>query len=535
MRACVIVVAVAFLLLMSNAFADGTIFAIFGKQRTIVEESEQVAFISWKDGIEQMVIKIGAKTAANEGNTFVWIFPVPADPKDVNVHHIKTLRYDIGGTELYKAVRRDVAEEAGKIFALSQIWPIIPYMIAKQMLEPSDWETSRDGVLASTNYGVTVHKKVDKYGLVSEVITAKDADGLRRYIKGKHGVELPREIEEVFSDYIGKNFTFVVTESNGLPDVYEIVEYWYGSPRAFMDDPAENSGSPKAMAVMVEFPTDRPYFPMKPTSVYGSSTIPITVCIDGFWEPNTWKEIKDKIKVEHRVEGYPPRIKGGGNFRGQFDKFTIVFVKAPSKYLKEDFYFESSSTAEKVNAIREHAAVVGIGIMLIIFGLSGAITWAVLSRRREELRKYITAGMASILTPIASFIVLKRAGITSQISINAPAFKKWWQNVAFYATGAFFAILTILLLSIPAAIMYGLITMLHSIGGAYAVAVGIMLYTAGGALFWAVVGAAILHLMGKKWGQDSATVSVQLPVPQVLAIIILNAVLYAVLKAVLLA
>lgn len=542
-----------FLFLIPIVFADGTIYAIYGKQQTIVEETEQVAFISWKDGIEQMILKIGAKTAAYEGSTYVWIFPVPADPETVTVYHIKTLRYDVGGTELHEAIIKDVEIGVDLIFTSSQVWPIIPLVIIyKYFIEPELTE----GVMAAINgYGVTVHKIIDKYGLVSEVITAKDANGLRRYIKDKHGVELPEEIEKAFSDYIGKNFTFVVTESKGLPDVGFIVRYWYGpfsdleelEKLGYIDLPPDlkrKLEGPKAMAVMVEFPTDKPYFPMKPTSIYGDRVIPITLCIDGFWEPNTWEEIKDNIKVEYRVDGSPPYITGDGSFRGSFDKFTIVHVKAPAKYLKEDFYFKKSDTAEAIYNIKKCAIVLSVIVVLIIFGLSGILTWMIFGKEKDKLSAYIIAGAASILTPIASLLVLKKTGITSNMNINLPVFKKKWQNVVFYGTGAFFGVLTIIAVSIAAICAYTLIIfpyledIIRSVILASKLLADVLTTiscAAGGALFCAFIGKGILNLMGKRWEKsNNIAISIQLPIPQVLAIIVLNLVLYVVLKVLML-
>jgi len=541
-----------FLFTISGIFADGTIYAIYGKQQTIVEETEQVAFISWKDGIEQMILKIGAKTAANEGSTYIWIFPVPADPEDVTVYHIKTLRYDVGGLELHEAIIKGVQIGTDIIFTSSQVWPIIPLIIIyKYFIEP---EFSRQGAITSINdYGVTVHKIIDKYGLVSEVITAKDANGLRRYIKDKHGVELPEEIEKAFSDYIGKNFTFVITESKGLPDIGFIINYWYGPFKElekleYIDLPPDlkrKLEGPKAMAVMVEFPTDRPYFPLKPTSIYGDRVIPITLCIDGFWEPNIWEEIKDNIKVEYRVGGSPPYITGGGNFRGSFDKFTIVHVKAPAKYFKEDFYFKKSDTAETIYNRGIYVIALSVAIvLLIIFGLSGILTW-IIFRGEGKLSAYILAGAASIFTPIASLLVLKKAGVRSNIKIILPVFKKRWQNIMFYVIGAFFTIPIIIAVSIAAIFTSALIILpylndfLSEIAArelliATLIILCIILCAAGGTLFCALIGRGILNIMSKRWEKsNNIVISIQLPIPQVLTMMVLNVVLFIMLKVVL--
>lgn len=518
MKRTTISIMLVFLLLMSNAFADGMVISIHRDpylleipskllRPTIVEESEQVAFISWKDGMEQMIIKIGIKAAVQENETYIWIFPVPAKPKDVVVYHIKYLHYNVKGKDLYKMTKGELKKNAEYIFTFSQIWPI-PFMIVDLYSSPGYYQASLRSEKSlgwigryAEDYGVTVHERIEKHGLVSEIITAKEANGLKRYIRDKHGVELPKEIESVFSDYIGKEFTFVVSESQGKP---------------------------KAMAVMVEFPTDVPYFPLKPTSIYGSSRIPIMVYIEGFWEPNKWREVEHRMVVKHGVEGNTPFIYGEEKFYGSFNKFTVVSLNTPSKYLKQDLYFKKSSTAEVVNFIREHLIVFSIIIILMLFSLSGIITWAILSRKWEELVKYVTAGVASIFTPIATLVVFKKAGISSKMNIEIPIFTNRRQNVVYYAIGIFFTMLVLALLGIPAIIIYRLMEMLHSIDVKEIVyIVAIIVYTIGGALFWAVVGAKLMRFISKKWQRIG---SVAVPLQQILLIIVINAVLYALVR-----
>ncbi len=507
MNSRIAILLVVMVILLSNAFADGGIVYIPHDYHThyqpnIVEESRQIAFIAWRDGMEQMVIKTEIKTAEHGNGTYVWIFPVPADPKDVAVYHIKTVEYHGGGKDLYTATKNEIKEQSDKIFVLSQIWPVIPAAFSG-LLSPIGMAGSAPtkaltGVASTLtknaeDYGVTVHETITEYGLTSEVITAKEANGLRMYIHDKYGVELPEEMERVFSDYIGKKFTFVVSESNGTPS---------------------------AMAVMVEFPTEKPYFPLKPTSVYGSEAIPITVYVDGFWEPNTWQEIEPRLNIEHRINGTPPKLSGDEKFWGKFKEFTIVSLVSPSKYLKDDFYFEKSTLAGLTNTIREHATIFSIIILLALFGISGILAWAVLSRKGDELAKYIVAGAASILTPIATIIVLKKAEIKGKY--NLPTFKKWWQNLLYYIAAAYTAVVAITAIISMLWLILALLSTAYS-DIAWAV-IGIPFMLGGWAILLAI-GGVPLYFMHKKWEHGDGV-----SVPALVLILVFNAILYGMLR-----
>jgi|GEM_PF-3758099 len=492
----------------SYVLADGMIITPSHEQRRVnlVNESRQIAFIAWKDGMEQMIIKTEIKTAVQNGKAHVWIFPVPAGPDDVVVQHIKRVEYYGGGKNLYDVTKSAVRKSADSTFIFSQVWPIIP---ASMLWTLSGSLTSTVGELgsaaraigtATSSYGVTVHETITGLGLTSQIITAKDPNGLRNYIRDKYGVELPDQIEKIFSNYIGKNSSFVITESNGVPE---------------------------AMAVMVEFPTDAPYFPLMPTSIYGSKMIPITIYVDGFWEPNEWRELAPRTEVEHRVSGTPPDVSGDEKFWGKFKKLTIISLTAPSKSLKEDFYLKKAELAEQTEFIREHATLFAIIILLAVFSVSGLATWILLSRRGDELSKYLVAGAASILTPIATAIALKVAGLRSDI--HAPAFEKWWQNVLYYTAATYTLIMALIaLVGFGAFVSYILLSHPGVNGGIeIAIALAFVLAIIGGGIFMVAIGAVPMYIMHRKWKRSNTGI----PVPQLLLILLLNAVIYWVVRA----
>ncbi len=485
----------------SYALADGVIIIPSRERVNLVNESRQIAFIAWKDGMEQMIIKTELNTAVQNGNVHVWIFPVPAGPDDVVVQHIKRVEYYGGGKNLYDATKDNLRKSADSVFIFSQIWPIIPAAILGTLPGGTTptigglGSTARAIGAATINYGVTVHETITGLGITSQIITARDPNGLRNYIQDKYGVELPDQIEKVFSNYIGKKFTFVVSESNGTP---------------------------KAMAVMVGFPTSAPYFPLMPTSIYGSKMIPITLYIDGFWEPNEWKELAPRTVVEHRVSGTPPDVSGDEKFWGKFKKFTIISLTVPSKSLKKDFYLEKATLAEQTEFIREHATLFAIIILLAVFSISGLATWIVLSRKRDELSKYVVAGAASILTPIATAIALKAAGIRNKIS--APAFEKWWQNALYYTAATYTIIMVLITLMGIGAFISNVLLGNPDInsGIEMALALAFALAIVGGGIFVVAIGAIPLYLMHRKWKHSDAGI----PVPQLLLVLLLNAVIY---------
>ncbi len=69
-------------------------------------------------------------------------------------------------------------------------------------------------------------------------------------------------------------------------------------------------------------------------------------------------------------------------------------ITAPSKNIQDDIYFERSKVT---NFVHEHTPIFSMMLVLAVSYTSGVLAWVILSRKREELVKYIIVGASRYL------------------------------------------------------------------------------------------------------------------------------------------
>jgi hypothetical protein len=228
--------AIIFLTVLSGVcFADGKAFVWVDRQsmRPVLEQ-EQRALILYKDGIEGMLISISLDLAENE-NAF-WIFPLPAEPKEIKIDLVDSFPRIKG-----KEPRMEFREYASSIpifGSLSQLYPICMCMPA----------------LGAR--GLHIHSEIEKWGIQAEVISVQSAEAMAEHLQAKGiGIEM-REFDP-FLAYFGDQYAFVLVS---IASAKEILDTFPDYNRGTVD---------RRPALYVEFPTDTLYFPLKPTSGYG--------------------------------------------------------------------------------------------------------------------------------------------------------------------------------------------------------------------------------------------------------------------------
>src|SRR3989338_4147024 len=137
-------------------------------------ENRQLAAIDFENGKETLLLAIEFKE--NSGKKMVWIFPVPAQPKDVQINIIDTFPY-FGG----RTVNQTKNDKSWSLFALSAVTQPIAWPFAMAALFFSPVYYAENALIGSDKamggYGpeynaIIVHDAVEKYGLRSELITA---------------------------------------------------------------------------------------------------------------------------------------------------------------------------------------------------------------------------------------------------------------------------------------------------------------------------------------------------------------------------
>ncbi|MFA5162581.1 MAG: hypothetical protein WC421_10085 [Elusimicrobiales bacterium] len=359
--------------------ADGCMIASKGMDFPV--ETDQYAYINYEKNNEQLMVSIGAAKDFTKG---VWLLPVPAVPEKVKLDIVENIP-DFLGQEIHEALNYRL-ERTKDLVLGSQLYPLI--LTRLNSILPYKVFGSAAGSLGSLGSknapaGVMVHQQVEKNGIVTELVTAREGDGLYNYFSGK-GLPINRGFIPVLDEYTGKDYSFVVSwvDKNGenLPVTAMDVLMYLNRQRASSGDLVKlrrryadtlwrsrklsdqdnaallaevakipglvdnvrkqmwQTRSPR-LAVSVTFPTDKLYYPLKLTSVYGSAVVPATIKIRGFVTPDVFKDIGPYIKTQYFI---------ADDYRFEYAKpiphkqgmYTKINLSAPGTSLTDDLWIE---------------------------------------------------------------------------------------------------------------------------------------------------------------------------------------------------
>ncbi len=332
-----------FALFIQPVLADGGMWYYQYNNWQLAKENQQLAAINYENGYEKMILAIDVQEL--KGERAAWLFPVPAEPQKVAIDVTS------GFPQLYgddiKSKADSAVSNAFLVSALSQVWPA-PFSIL--FLTGSFRATTGAAAPGAAGYGgynqdeVIVYEHIEKHGITTELVTAKDGHSLRRYYEMK-ALNMPTEAEQIVTDYTDKDYSFVVswisnvTQFNQESQQYQYPDYYYRYPY--------RTGN--TLGISVTFPTDKIYFPLKPTSVYGSEQIPILVTVMGHVTPELYPEIQ-QAQVNYYSQGYygvPTDLQYFFNDRTSINNlaYTTIKVTTPSKYLKDDLWVDNAAPA----------------------------------------------------------------------------------------------------------------------------------------------------------------------------------------------
>ena len=248
-----------FCLILKPVFSDGGMWYYDPQYEDwqLQNEEKQVCAINYEDGIQNMILEVNIPEI--NGEKAVWIFPLPAKPDDIEIDISEDFPA-FYGTEL-EDLKNDKVNESFFVIAASQVytWPLLLILSTLPGLAGSSGDAQNIYHQKYDELGsldVTVHEHIEKKGLTTELITAGSGGDFYDYLY-YHDLKLPMYSEKLFNEYIGKDYSFVIS--------------WLSDPKEF-----KRSGS---VGVYTSFPTEKIYFPLKLTSVYEEEEIPIFIYI----------------------------------------------------------------------------------------------------------------------------------------------------------------------------------------------------------------------------------------------------------------
>jgi len=418
---------VVFPILIPVVVSDGVIIDPWGLP---FEEGAQTAVVLWEDGLETLALHVSSTSP--EGS--FWLVPVPNRPELVAVSHVGSFTlsgYD-RGVEAWRAAKSWASFWFVGGALSSQLYPAIsPFSwlllyrlgirtppIYVPLIGDTEWLTREEGT-------VTVHEVVESFGLTSYVVTTDDADALYSFLYDI-GLKVPEAIKAVLANYLHQGSS--VARGVGFSFVVSKVGQWIAREAerpTNLSIPAQENLSrmptirPQGLGIVITFPSDAPFYPLIPTSVYGSKVIPIRLYLNGLWDPSSLQPLLPPstlgqplsafTKVEHFVYGHvsiytSPEVNPLSGT--ELSEYTLVTMNPPSKYLTTDLTFQPASL---VQLGANFSWVIGILTFLLCSVAASGITSVLLGERnKRQVAKWSVLGLSNSLTVLGYYWATSR-------------------------------------------------------------------------------------------------------------------------------
>ena len=357
--------ALVILILSSNVLADGGTYVIYSYGQdtlSLVPESRQYAFISHENGLEEL--RIAVKADLNGTQAF-WILPLPARPGDISVDVLSGFP-KLRGYEVESRVGY-LVNQAYPLMVLTQMYPIffVPLIIWQLGVFNMGGGAASSGALADS--GVVVETHLEKKGLTIEVLEADSWSALENYLQ-KRNVRLPEESKGIVGDYVGKKYSFVVT---WISNVSEYRGYAGGG----------------TLSMQAKFPTNRLYYPLRLTAVYGKRTVPINLYVKGFVTPEL-------------IEGVPSNVGYYVNEDGM--QYTKIAVNSQASNFVEDLWIDKGAPFRTTVAylLGLNVFIAPLLIFLLSSCLAALLAGLLVYRGKYTPLDYVKVGLYNLLTLI---------------------------------------------------------------------------------------------------------------------------------------
>lgn len=357
MRFSCFLAALALLLFPANLLADGCILSLAGEY---IPETEQHAYIEWKNGREKLYVATHAETST--GGTS-WILPVPAKPDQVKVKPVEEFP-KVG--RFYPAVK--TARHSLKVWMFSALMLDTGFCCCL----PGSLGVGLGGGAKSPEE-LVIHHHVEKLGMVVEVITTKSTGALDQYLAAKNlGVKAQKIT--ALAPYLQKDFSLIC---------------------AWVADPVE---AKKGRALSIEFPTPHVFFPLQPTRVY-TSDIKTSIFVKGWWQPTPGTQLPG-LRCRPGYNSTMPVTED--------DFLTHVELSASPQNWTEDLILEEGAPLA-LHVAREIDSI-WIVLHLSVGALCGLILpWLFVPKKNRNWGDWVLAGVAGlsiIFTIFASAFIL---------------------------------------------------------------------------------------------------------------------------------
>lgn len=388
----------------------------------VVREEAQYATINFDDGYEKMIIQITiGKDELTASDNAVWIFPIPSSSDDVDLDVVSGMYLPVFGGNMMRDLARQTLLKSFFWESSSQLYPS-PWTIMPITPPSTSLNNNRFyhmPLLGGGSYygqtNVTVSQHLDKFGLATEILTADSSQSLYSYLESKN-LLLPDDSKQILKEYVEMNYSFSISWINDT-DQFLAFSYW--------------TYDALDLGVSLGFPTEKIFFPLKLTRVYGNQTIPIFIQIV---DPAVIASGQDIVGGLNLSVDYA-RVNSFSIQRPMFDYFgeqmknvsihesdylpaydradlsilyTIVEINSPSTQFTDDLWFVegSSPSLEMYNFVMSGWPILTALSLASASVLSSLISGILVYRRFSPSKtKFALLGLTNLLT-IVGFIAI---------------------------------------------------------------------------------------------------------------------------------
>jgi hypothetical protein len=384
------------------------------------QEESQLCLINYENGIERMLVSVALSDL--RGSKAAWIVPIPSSPDSAAIDIVKGFP-TFAGTSILARVERVVTRQFTRM-SLTQFYPAL-------FLQDPNREAGFGpvyGLGGSDSEEVSVHSRKEEMGLTTELVTAEHPGAIFGYLKEK-GVELPDEAQKVLDKYRVDSFSFVVT--------------WISDSFAFMGESLtarQYRHMTPAIGISVSFPTQRAYFPLRPTSVYGYAEVPIDVYVIGHMWPSPYRRARNSAWAIAYVDHFTQRdyrvpkalhtFFSGRKYIRQLN-YTRVSIHAPAYRLTRDIWFKPNPPGLAFAKLLNGYQLVWVPLVFLLCScLASLIAGAVVLRRfRLPLLRQACFGLwnslslagLAVVTHVTTFRERGSPGISSPAGLSRSA------------------------------------------------------------------------------------------------------------------
>lgn len=308
--------------------ADGCLLRAAGDRLLVHPEEHQICAINFQNGEQRMLISVQPGTTDGPA-TALWIFPVPAPPGQTSVEIVGAFPQMNGGNVISQA--RDRATACCLLAGVhSQVVNPLGFPIAA-VIPPAFGVAATPGLFRGKTHGITVHESIERLGLSLELVSTDDPAALPTHLAEKGMRLIPDDFTTILGDYVAKDYCFIIC--------------WISDLQEF-DRAQRGRGT---VSVFAQFPADRPFFPMRPTAIYGDHIVPIEIFVLDFVTPIIDPQIAPRSVVAYEIgHNIRRQLKDapalGRFFEGrdldQSLRVTHIEARIPANQWKSDLWFK---------------------------------------------------------------------------------------------------------------------------------------------------------------------------------------------------